>query len=168
MTPLLRTDREIVEIYERHVDVVYRLCFSFMKSSAEAEDMVQETFVRLITSGKRFESESHERAWLIVTASNLCKDSLKKWWRQNVDIDQCSNLPQQCGEEGREVLSAIMQLPDSYKTVVYMYYYEGYSTKEIASSLHCLHSTVRSRLARARKLLRKALGGEYDDSAENT
>ena len=166
MPSLLRTDKEIMEIYDRHVDTVYRICFSFMKSAAETEDMVQETFIRLITSGKRFESESHEKAWLIVTASNLCKDQLKKWWRGCEDIDRCVDISQPEGMEG-DVLSAVLQLPESYKTVVYMYYYEGYSVKEIASSLGCLQTTVRSRLSRARKLLKTMLGGEYDDRAGN-
>lgn len=163
MPSLLRTDREIMEIYDRHVDTVYRICFSFMKNKAETEDMVQETFVKLITKGKVFESESHEKAWLIVTASNLCKDQLKKWWRQCEDIDECTHLTRQDGAEGSEVLSAILALPDAYKTVVYMYYYEGYSVKEIASSLGCLQTTVRSRLSRARNLLKKVLGGEFDE-----
>ena len=87
MPTLQRTGKDIVRIYERHVDSVYRLCFSFMKNSADAEDMVQETFLRLLSSGKSFESEEHEKAWLIVTASNLCKDTLKKWWRKNENID---------------------------------------------------------------------------------
>ena len=163
MPSLLRTDKEIMEIYERHVDTVYRICFSFMKSTAETEDMVQETFIKLITSGKRFESENHEKAWLIVTASNLCKDSLKKWWRQCEDIDNCTHLTRKDSAVGNEVLSAILDLPDAYKTVVYMYYYEGYSVKEIASSLGCLQTTVRSRLSRARSLLKKVLGGEFDE-----
>ena len=79
MTSLLRTDEEIMGIYNRHVDTVYRVCFSYMKNKSETEDMVQETFLRLITSKKTFDNERHEKAWLIVTASNLCKDSLKKW-----------------------------------------------------------------------------------------
>ena len=78
MASLLRTDREITEIYHRQIDTVYRICYSFMKNKPEAEDMVQETFLRLIASGKTFENQRHEKAWLIVTASNLCKDQLKR------------------------------------------------------------------------------------------
>ena len=77
MASLLRTDKEITEIYHRQVDTVYRICYSFMKNKPEAEDMVQETFLRLIASGKTFENPRHEKAWLVVTASNLCKDQLK-------------------------------------------------------------------------------------------
>lgn len=160
MPSLLRTDKEIIAIYDRHVDTVYRICYSFMKNAAEAEDMVQETFLRLIVSSTIFRDERHERAWLIVTASNLCKDSLKKWWRRNESIEDNLTLAAPQSGEQREVMEALLQLPKDYKAVVYMYYYEGYSTAEIASWLNIPHATVRTRLARARKQLRNLLGGD--------
>lgn len=160
MPSLLRTDKEIIAIYDRHVDTVYRICYSFMKNAAEAEDMVQETFLRLIVSSTIFRDERHERAWLIVTASNLCKDSLKKWWRRNESIEDNLTLAAPQSGEQREVMEALLQIPKDYKAVVYMYYYEGYSTAEIASWLNIPHATVRTRLARARKQLRNLLGGD--------
>ena len=162
MPSLIRTDKEITEIYERHVNSVWRVCCSFMKNRADAEDAVQETFLRLISSGKEFQSESHERAWLIVTASNLCRDSLKHWWRRREDIDDHVELAEELPAREGGALSAVMALPDDYKAAVYMYYYEGYTAAEIADFSGCTQSTVRSRLARARKLLRKMLGGEFD------
>ena len=159
MASMLRTDREITEIYNRHVDTVYRVCYSFMRNRPETEDMVQETFLRLITSGKCFENERHEKAWLIVTASNLCKDSLKKWWRRNEDIEEYSASLQDMTHADHEVLDAILALPNDQKCVVYMYYYEGYTTPEIADFLQCPQATVRSRLSRARKQLSFMLGG---------
>jgi len=159
---LLRTDKEITEIYERHINTVWRVCYSFMKNRVDTEDSVQETFLRLISSGKEFQSESHERAWLIVTASNLCRDSLKHWWRRREDIDDHRELAEELPVREGRVLSAIMALPDDYKTAVYMHYYEGYTAAEIAEFSGCAQSTVRSRLARARKLLRKTIGGEFD------
>ena len=161
MPALQRTGKEIAVIYNRQVDTVYRICFSFMKNIHDTEDMVQETFLRLITSGVSFVSESHEKAWLIVTASNLCRDTLKKWWRRTEDIDDPSLNLKSPPFEIDEVLEAIMKLPSDQKCVVYMYYYEGYSTLDIASYLHCPHATVRSRLSRARKALKKALGGDF-------
>ena len=77
MGPDLSTDEELTEIYRRQVDAVYRVCYAFMKNPADTEDLVQETFLKLLTSGRRFDSQDHERAWLIVTASNACKDALK-------------------------------------------------------------------------------------------
>ena len=161
MPNLLRTDREITEIYNRQVDTVYRICFSFMKNIHDTEDMVQETFLRLISLRVSFVSEEHEKAWLIVTASNLCRDTLKKWWRKTEDIEDPSLNLKTPPFEINSVLEAIFKLPEDQKCIVYMYYYEGYTTSDIAEYLHCPHATVRSRLSRARKTLRKTLGGDF-------
>lgn len=162
MESLQRTGREITEIYNRHVDTVYRVCYSFMKNKTEAEDMVQETFLRLISCGKTFEDQRHEKAWLIVTASNLCKDTLKKWWRRTESIDDYSEIL--AAPEGRDtgLTEVILQLPPKYKDVVYLYYYEDYSTEEIAGFLGCPPATVRSHLMRARRKLSALLGGERE------
>ena len=163
MASSLRTDEEIEEIYNRHVDTVYRICFSFMKNASDTEDMVQETFVKLILSEKRFKTRAHEKAWLIVTASNTCKDALKSWRRKVENIEDYPSLEDKDTHFGGEndMLQGILSLPDKYKEVVYLYYYEGYDTFEIAKMLHCSGSTVRNRLSRARKLLRKYyIGGE--------
>ena len=161
MPALQRTGKEIAEIYNRQVDTVYRICYSFMKNIPDTEDLVQETFLRLLSSGMIFQSESHEKAWLIVTASNLCKDTLKKWWRKTEDISDPSLGLQQPPFEINSVLEAIMELPKDQKTAVYMYYYEGYSTADSARYLGCPHATVRSRLSRARKTLKLQLGGDF-------
>ena len=160
MASLLRADREITEIYERNIDTIFRVCYSFMKNKPEAEDMTQETFLRLIASGKTFENQRHEKAWLIVTASNLCKDQLKRSYRREEELEAHWDL---AGEESgfeNPVLEAILALPVNYKTPVYLYYYEGYSTAEIANALHCPQATIRTRLARARNLLKSMLGGD--------
>lgn len=161
MPALQRTGKEITEIYNRQVDTVYRICFSFMKNTTDTEDMVQETFLKLLSSGVSFVSEEHEKAWLIVTASNLCKDTLKKWWRRTEDVDNPALGLKQPPFEIDEVLTAILKLPADQKTVVYMYYYEGYSTADIAGFLRCPRATVRSRLSRARKALKHKLGGDF-------
>ena len=111
MPVLQRTGKEITEIYNRQVDTVYRICFSFMKNTADAEDMVQETFLRLISGNVVFQSEEHEKAWLIVTASNLCRDTLKKWWRKTADIDDPTLELKQPPFEIDHVLEAILKLP---------------------------------------------------------
>lgn len=157
--PSPRTQKTyFVEVYSRQVDTVYRVCYSFMKNSADTEDMVQETFLRLLATKKTFENERHEKAWLIVTASNLCKDSLKKWWRKNENIDDFLDIAEEPKQED-SILDIILQLPDDYKDAVYMYYYEGYTTVEIARHLSCPEATVRSRLMRAKKKLQVMMGG---------
>lgn len=150
--------REFTEVYYRHVDAVYRVCYSFMKNKADTEDMVQETFLRLLSSRKEFENERHEKAWLIVTASNVCKDTLKKWWRKTENIEDFLDIAAEPKQED-SLLEVILQLPEDAKDAVYMYYYEGYTTVEIAEFLHCPESTVRSRLMRAKKKLQVMLGG---------
>ena len=147
-----------LEVYSRQADTVYRVCYSFMRNKADTEDLVQETFLKLLSTGKTFENERHEKAWLIVTASNLCKDSLKKWWRKHENIEDFHHL---AAEERQEdgILEAILQLSDDYKDAVYMYYYEGFTTAEIAEHLGCPEATVRSRLLRAKKKLQILLGG---------
>ena len=149
---------EFVEVYYRHVDTVYRVCYSFMKNQADTEDMVQETFIRLLSTNKCFENVRHEKAWLIVTASNICKDTLKKWWRRSENIEDFLNIAQEPKQDD-DVLEAILQLPPDFKDAVYMYYYEGFTTVEIAQYLHCPESTVRSRLMRAKQKLQVMLGG---------
>lgn len=150
--------QKFVEVYDRQVDTVYRVCYSFMKNRADTEDMVQETFLRLLSTGKEFENERHEKAWLIVTASNLCKDNLKKWWRKSENIEDFLDLAQEPRQDDG-VLELILQLPEEYKDAVYMYYYEGYTTVEIARHLRCPEATVRSRLMRAKKKLQVMMGG---------
>ena len=141
---------EFVEVYYRQVDTVYRVCYSFMKNQADTEDMVQETFLHLLSSKKCFENERHEKAWLIVTASNVCKDTLKKWWRKSENIEDYLDISEESKPDDG-ILEAILQLPPDFKDAVYMYYYEGFTTVEIAQYLHCPESTVRSRLMRAKK-----------------
>lgn len=159
MPSLLYTDKDISQIYARNADAVYRLCFSFMKNRADTEDAVQDTFLRMVSKHPTFESEKHERAWLIVTASNVCKDTLKSRWHKREYIDEQTVLSEDTIDDGG-VTSAIFNLPEDYKAVVYMYYYEGYRTAEIAEMLRLSASAVRSRLTRARRMLKVMLGGD--------
>lgn len=158
---LLRTDEEIESIYKRNVQVIYKICFTFMKNRHEAEDAVQETFLKLISSGKSFESSEHEKAWLIRTASNICKNNLKHWFKKREDIDEHINSIYSLDPPIDETLQAVMNLPDKYKTVVILYYYEGYSSVDIARILKRPESTIRFYLCDARKILKKSLGDSF-------
>ena len=155
MDSSLYMDGEIAKIYDRQFDTVYRVCFSFMKNVVDAEDMVQETFLKLILCEKQFESEEHEKAWLIVTASNTCKDELRRWKRRLENISVLFRQENVVQKEDDKVLEWVMALPVKYKQVIYLHYYEGYRTSEIADMLHCSESTVRNQLLRGRKLLKE-------------
>ena len=157
----MSTTCDIERIFRTHVQTVYRVCYSFMGSAADAEDATQATFMKLVDHPRSFESEQHEKAWLIVCASNLCRDLLKSAGRTRVTAMPERELadPHQA-EPIDATLDAVLRLPERYKDVVYLYYYEGYKTAEIAQMLGEKPSTVRNRLRDARELLRKALGGE--------
>lgn len=161
-TPYSETEQGFSDVYARNIDAVYRVCFSFLKNSADAEDLSQDTFLRYLDRDVKFESERHEKAWFIVTASNLCKNEIKSWRRKTQDIDEHIELGFEQNFDSGETLRAIMALPNEYKTIVYMYYYEGYSTPEIAKMLKRPDATIRTRLARARKLLKRSLGDAAD------
>jgi RNA polymerase sigma-70 factor (ECF subfamily) len=155
---LLCTGKVIAELYERHHETVYRVCFMYMKNTADTEDAVQNTFVNLIKSGSLFHNAEHEKAWLIRTASNICKNNLKHWWRNRENLDDCDILRSEPGFEIDETLNAVMSLPDKYKSVIYLHYYEGYKTSEIAETLHKPQSTIRNLLREARIILKKRIG----------
>lgn len=161
--PLLSTDKEITEIYLRHMKTIYRVCFAYMKNSADTEDAVQDTFIKMIRYKTAFESEDHEKAWLIRTASNVCKDILKSWWRRREKLEDYEDLHSVDGIEVDDTLKVVMSLPDKYKTVVYLYYYEGYTSVEIAGILNKSSSTIRNYLHEARNILREQLGSDFNE-----
>ena len=148
--------RSIEAAYEKHVNMLYRVCFSYMKNESEAEDVVADVFVKLLRHGRRFQSAEHEKAWLLRTAINLCKDRLKHWWRRREDIDEHQGIKSTDIVED-ETLKAVMELPKRYKAVIYLYYYEGYSSAEIAEILKKPQSTILNHLSEARKLLKGVL-----------
>lgn len=159
---LLRTDNEIAEIYKRHFKTVYRVCYTFLKNPADTEDAVSNTFIKMIKSAAVYENEEHEKAWLIRTAANVCKDFLKHWSRQNVDIADCSDtLKADNSFETDSLLEAVCALPDKYKAVIHLYYYEGYTSVQIADALRKPQSTIRNYLHEARKILRERLGEDF-------
>ena len=157
------TDQQITVLYDRHWAMVYRVCFSYMKSPAETEDAVQETFIKVMRAAPQFKSDQHEKAWFVRTASNVCKDNLKRWWRRKVSLDnEADQVLTAVSDTINATLRAVLSLPDKYKSVVYLYYYEGYTTAEIAHYLGKSESTVRSHLSQARHQLKQALG-EFDE-----
>lgn len=162
--PLLRTDEEIAQSYETYVDMVYRLCITILKHKFDAEDAVQNTFIKLMHHNKPFASAEHEKAWLIVTATNTCKDMLRRASRQDevLEAHESRFVAPAAEPDSTDFLSAVQALPPKYRAPVYLYYYEGYSGGEIAVLLKKPASTIRNWLLEARKQLRQQLGGDFD------
>lgn len=159
----LRTDADFEAFYDRHWKYVYRLCFTYMKSEADAEDCTEDIFVKVLTGNFEFEDETHERKWLTVTAINLCKDKLKSYAHRNIDSLDDDMMPEIAApepEDNSDVLEAVMNLPPKLKDVIWLYYYEGYSTDEISEMLGRPPSTVRNQMRDARNLLKSILGGD--------
>ena len=161
-TQLLRTNNCISEQIEKFGDMVYRLGIVYLKNEQDVQDMFQEVFLRLFEKQPVFQSEEHEKAWLITVASNYCKNLLRTvWYRKTVPLDElCMAVPE---PEEREALMLLLRLPVKYRRVLYLHYYEGYSTDEIGTLLHINPATVRTQLKRGRELLKTRL---TDDSME--
>ena len=151
-----RADYE--RIVRKHMDTIYRIAVSYTKNPADADDIVQQTFVKLLSRRDSFADAEHEKRWLIRVCVNECNSFFSSFWRKNVDsMDAISKEPEFTMKESSDLYEAIKQLPQKCSIVVYLFYYEGYSTKEIAEILHIREATVRTRLVRARKLLRAQL-----------
>lgn len=149
----------------RHRDTVYRVALHALASPADAEDAVQEVFLRLYTYKGGFESPEHLRRWLIRVTVNVCKNTLKSWWRRRrVSLDTVAETPVFDAPEDRTLYEAVLSLPEKYRVVLGLYYYyEELSTAQIAQALGLRQSAVTTRLSRARKLLKEQLGGDWQD-----
>lgn len=142
---------DVITLYELHKDMVYRLALSYTRSPADAEDICQTVFLRLMEKGCKV-TPGKERAWLAAVTANLCKDLLRSARRRRTEA-----LPEDIPAENPEpsgVLEAVMALNPGERAAVYLFYYEGYSTAEIAKILSVSRSAVTTRLERARKHLR--------------
>ena len=151
--------REIGRIVENHSDMLLRIAINRVQSMAEAEDIVQSVFLRLMTNQPHLKSPEHERAWLIRTAINLCLDYHKSAARRT-SVPLHEDVIASQSEETGEVLEAVWTLPERDRYAVYLYYYEGLPVKAIASLLNEQTGTVTSRLSRARRKLKLLLKGD--------
>ena len=151
------TDEQFTCAVRAYMDMVYRIALNYLKAPEEAEDVTQNVFLRLLRSSKSFASEEHLRYWLVRVAINECKRSLTSLWRKTEPLEDYADKLSFSSPEKSETYLAVMSLPRKYRMVIHLYYYEGYSTAEIAQLLHIPQSTVRTQLERGRKLLRERL-----------
>lgn len=143
-------------------DVVRRICFIYLRNSADVEDVFQEVFLKLLKNTILFDSAEHEKAWLIRVTINKCKDMLKSFWWKNIDSIENMDLPFKDNCES-ELLTVVLSLPEKYKEVIYLFYYEEYTVPEIAKLLKKNENTIYSQLHRARALIKLKLGGKEHD-----
>lgn len=145
-------------------DRLFAAAFQVCRNAADAEDAAQEALLRYHTSEKQFDSEQHIRAWLLRVAINCAKNVSRSFWRRNVVplADYMETLEFDSGES-REIFREVMNLPEKYRLVIHLYYYEDYSVAEIGKILGLTQSNVKVRLSRGRKLLKEALQEVWDN-----
>ena len=147
---------DIESLFNRYKDDVYRLALSYTKSVQEAEDVCQTVFLKAmeqsgIMSGK-------ERAWLMQVAANECRSLLRSaWWKRTAPMEACTAA---APEPAGSMLEELLALKPKYRVVLYLHYYEGSTTAEIARMLHITRSAVTTRLSRGRQLLKERLKEE--------
>ena len=155
---------EIEKILIRYGDTIYRMAFIQVKTHDAAEDVYQDVCMKLLRQKARIEPEEHLKAWLIRTTINCCKDYWKSSWVKRISWKENSGQEETVevdnGEDIGYVTECVQKLPEKYRIIIHLYYYEDYSQKEIANMLHMNENTVASRLARGRERLRKMMEEE--------
>lgn len=146
------------DLVRRYKDMIFRIAWNYFGNPFDAEDMVQETLMKLYTANPAFESEEHAKHWLIRVTLNLCKNTVRSpWRRRTVSLEEASDLVSFDKPEQSELFQSVMGLPEKYRTVLYLFYYEDLSVREIAQLLLVKESAVTTRLSRARQMLKSEL-----------
>jgi len=158
--PLAATARAEA-LLDAYGNQILRLAYAYLHNMSDAEDILQDTLIQFLQTAPKLESEQHEKAWLLRVAANLSKNRIA--YNRVRDTDE---LNDELVAEGKEDLSfvweAVKQLPEKYREVIHLFYYEGYSTAQIAAILGQKENTVRSHLERGRKQLKDVLKEAYD------
>lgn len=153
------------EAFRRYGDRVFSAAFSICRNREDADDTVQDTFLKYYTRDMDYIDESHLKAWLLRVAINRAKDITGAFWRRNrVSWEAYMDQLPFAQPEDRSLFEAVMRLPEKYRIVIHLHYYEEYTVEEIAAALHSRPGTVKSQLSRGRKLLKSTLteDEEYD------
>ena len=159
----MRSEQEVNRAIERYADTVRRICMLHLKNRADTEDIFQNVFLKYLLHTAPFADDEHEKAWLIRVTINACRDLLRSFFRsRTVPLDAVAEQAAELPPDHREVLDAVLSLPQKYKDVVYLHYYEGYAAPEIGRILGKNVNTVYTLLNRAKQQLREKLGGEDD------
>ena len=149
---------------QQYQNMVFRIALHYFGNIDDADDMVQEVFFRLFRHEQGFDSEEHLKRWLIRVTINRCRDLLRSPWRKcRVSWEAISDQPVFVRPEQSALFREVMALPEKYRTVLNLFYYEELSTQEIARLLGVRQSVVTTRLSRARSELKKRLGEDWND-----
>lgn len=156
-----QTVQELVALYQNNL---FAVAFNVCKNAQDAEDIVQDTFIQYYTMKKEFDNEQHIRAWLLCVAINKAKNANHTFWRRNkLSLDDYMETLTFETPQSENLFETVMRLPEKYRIVIHLYYYEDYSVREIANILRLSESNVKVRLSRGRSLLKEVLKEEWDD-----
>lgn len=151
-------EEQFRDAVERHGDMVFRLAYSYLKNRADAEDVMQETLLKLYMEQNAFDSREHEKYWIVRVAVNECKKLLRSPWRRRIGpLDEAAETAVFDSPSQTELFCQVMALPAKYRAAIYLHYYEGYSVREIAGAMGSNPSTVQTWLMRARGQLQVKL-----------
>ena len=158
----MRSPEDVSRAVEAYADMVRRICLVHLKNEYDTEDVFQNVFMKYMLYKESFESDEHEKAWFVRVTINACTDWLRslsrRRWVPLESVLEEGSVPE---DTSREVLEVVLQLPERYREVIYLFYYEGYSAVEIAGILGKKENTIYTWLSRARGILRQKLGGEW-------
>ena len=157
------TKEQFVGISEKYIDSVFRVALNYTKNPSDAQDITQTVYLRLLQQGKDFASEEHGKRWLLKVAVNECRKHFRSPWRKMESFEAYAQQLTFPSAQERELFYMVMELPEKNRLALYLYYYETYSTEEIAHIMGIPVGTVYSHLSRGRDLLRQQLveGEEY-------
>ena len=152
----MKSEEDLNRAMEAYADMVRRICFLHLKNKYDTEDVFQNVYLKYLLYDKPFESGEHEKAWFVRVAINACTDHLRYASRRKwVPLDLIEEEREVLDDTSSEVLEAVLSLPEKYRNVIYLHYYEDYPAVEIARILGKKENTVYSWLSRARELLRE-------------
>lgn len=156
--------QSVQELMEKYRHNLYAVAFNICKSPDDADDVVQETFIQYYITKKDFDDEQHIRAWLIRVAINKAKNVTNTFWRKNkVSLEEYMETLAFESTESSDLFESVLKLPEKYRIAIHLYYFEDYSTGEIADILKISLSNVKARLSRGRMLLKEVLKEEWED-----
>lgn len=151
---------DYVKIVDTYANDIYRIAYSYCRNQSDAEDIVQNVFLKLLQYNNEFQDEEHVKKWLVKVTVNHAKNFCTSFWKKKIiSLDTSNSEPQQqfMAQESSQLYEAVMDLPYKYRIVVHLYYYEDYSIREIAEFLNIKETTVQTQLMRARKKLKLKL-----------
>ncbi len=161
----MKTEQDLNNTIEQYADTIKRICMTYLKNTDDTDDIFQNVFFKYYKSSVSFESEEHKKAWLIRITINECKDMLKNFFRKTTSsLEAAYQIPSNTPlDEHASIRACVFSLPEKYRIVIFLYYFEGYSAVEISKILSKNVNSIYTLLSRGKAQLKLKLGGEENE-----